>query len=725
MQNLAEIETLNEYLTTYGKELVDTIFSDAEPLFHPGNPWDRQMDNLMRKPFQAQGDVIMAASRVLNRENSACVAADCGVGKTLISMSIPYIHSQNKKYRTLVICPGHITRKWRREVESTIPDSRGIILRKLKDISSLDISKKPTCNEYYILSKDKGKLSYSWRPAVIQNRHKEGYLCPQCCQTVYNDDNIALEWDDFKRKKLKCQSCNSPLWSADRNGIRRFALGEYIKKYLKGFFDYLIADEVHQYKGGNTAQGNMFGSLVSACSKTISLTGTLSGGYADELHFIIGRTGPAKLIADDLKISESIEFTKKYGVLERVTKIYHDEDNSCSKGKKGKTILKRLPGISPYVYSKFLMKNTVFLHLDDLAIDLPTYNEEIVSVKMGSGLEKAYQKLESDIREEVRKAISRGSTRLLGIMVTNLLSYPDRPFNNSIIVDSGDDKKIISIPGNLPENVIYPKEVELVRRIKDAKEKKRKVWVFCEYTEKRDVTKRLQNILTKEDIYTAILRSSVKPELREEWIENKVREGIDVIISNPKIVETGIDLLDFPELIFFENPLSCYTLRQASRRSLRLNQTEDVNVTFMYYRNTMQDRMISLIGSKLSSCLALEGKLTDDGLASVSSDSMIVELAKSLINNSQADNGADAIWKKINLANKKYSTGRPVKKEDKKEEKPCNKINTPAADNVIWVDFNAYSSKRKKKNKIISGTHSEIDRLLKEKKQTAVQLSLF
>ena len=214
--------------------------------------------------FRSQGDVIMAISKVLDMQDSATIAGEMGSGKTFMSMVVPYIHSKGKNFRCLIICPGHITRKWKREIESTVPDSRAAILRKLRDVISLDTNRKPCCNEFYILSKDKGKLSYSWRPAVTENRRDASFLCPDCGSPVLDDDSNPVSLASLNKKKMSCKNCESSLWTADNEGIRRFALGEYIKKYRAGYFDYLIADEVHQYKGGNTAQGNMFGSLASA-----------------------------------------------------------------------------------------------------------------------------------------------------------------------------------------------------------------------------------------------------------------------------------------------------------------------------------------------------------------------------------------------------------------------------------------------------------------------------
>ena len=48
---------------------------------------------------------------------------------------------------------------------------------------------------------------------------------------------------------------------------------------MKGFFDLLIGDEVHEFKGRGSAQGIAAGVLADACGKSLSLTGTLMGGY--------------------------------------------------------------------------------------------------------------------------------------------------------------------------------------------------------------------------------------------------------------------------------------------------------------------------------------------------------------------------------------------------------------------------------------------------------------
>ena len=102
---------------------------------------------------------------------------------------------------------------------------------------------------------------------------------------------------------------------------------------------------------------------------------------------------------------------------------------------------------------------------------------------------------------------------------------------------------------------------------------------------------------------------AVAPERREAWVADKVKQGVDVIICHPRLVQTGLDLVDFPTIVWYETDYSVYTMRQASRRSWRIGQTRPVKVIFMAYRNTLQSDALKLVAKKLQSSLAVEGEL--------------------------------------------------------------------------------------------------------------------
>jgi SNF2 family DNA or RNA helicase len=725
---LEQITNVTDYLKAYGAELAEKIKREAEPLFNPGDPWDNKIGKLLRRPYQAQGDAMMGLIKALEEKHSAIVVGEMGSGKTIIGCSIPYISMNGKgPSRTLIMCPGHLVKKWKREIEETIPEARASIVRQLKDVAHFkNNGGMPEAPEYVIISKDKAKLGYAWRPAVIERKGKDGYYCPSCGRVVVDKDGNPVSLDYLKRNRRFCK-CGSALWQADNNKLRRFAVAEYIKKHLKGYFDFFIADEVHELKGGSTAQGNSFGALASSCEKTIALTGTLVGGYGDDIHYIIGRLSPQALQREGIGYGEIAKWMARYGVLERITRS-NPEDNIYSRGKKKNTTVKKKPGISPMVFSNYLMDRCVFLHLADIALDLPPITETVVQVEMDEDLEDAYKKLESDLLAAVRAALQQGSKALLGTYLNALLSYPDRPFDNDIIRDPNPERKdsIIAIPKDLPKETTYNKEEQLIKLVMAELAEGRRVFIYCQYTNTKDVTARLKDTLQSNGVKAEILKSSVAPEKREEWVLAKVKEGVKVVIANPKLVETGLDLYDFPTMIFYQTGYSVFTLRQASRRSWRIGQRKDVKIYYLFYKGTMQERALQLMGSKMEASLAIEGKFSEEGLlAMTQGEDMTTAMAKALVEGLDVE-GAEQIWKKLNQANTKAKPrreepvepepGKPTLTPEEKEEDP---------DKVVFVDFVTYLSKRKKKVETVAVRTAEMDKLLQEKQADGVQLSLF
>jgi len=302
------------------------------------------------------------------------------------------------------------------------------------------------------------------------------------------------------------------------------------------------------------------------------------------------------------------------------------------------------------------MGSTVFLNLEDIALDLPELTEEVVPVEMDSDLAAAYDELEHKVGSAMREMLVRGSRKLLGTYLNSLLCYPDRPFQNEPIIYPGTDR-IITQPVALPEDRVYGKERHLLDIVRQELSEGRRCFVYCVYTNTRDITVRLKDILARNGIRAEILRSQVKPELREEWLREKVQQDIQVIIGNPILVQTGLDLLDFPTIIFYQTGYSIFTLRQASRRSWRIGQDKPVRIHYLHYRRTMQERALELVGKKLSASLAIEGKLTDDGLVSMcAGDDMTLLLAKALVEG-RAIQGAESVWRTLNQRGQKPRNG--------------------------------------------------------------------
>jgi hypothetical protein len=204
-------------------------------------------------------------------------------------------------------------------------------------------------------------------------------------------------------------------------------------------------------------------------------------------------------------------------------------------------------------------------------------------------------------------------------------------------------------------------------------------------------------------------------------------------------VETGLDLLDFPTLIFHQTGYSVYTLRQASRRSWRIGQDRDVKVYYLFYRNTIQEKALQLMGSKMEASLAIEGKFSEEGLlAMTQGEDMSTALAKALVNGLEVE-GAEGIWRKINEKNAEM-TGKEVtedlqsepgdekESEEAKESTPKPKPIKIGPNKVVYVDFMTFVGNKRKKRKVkkMALTQAEFNEMVDNtEKQIQAQLSLF
>jgi len=265
----------------------------------------------------------------------------------------------------------------------------------------------------------------------------------------------------------------------------------------------------------------------------------------------------------------------------------------------------------------------------------------------------AYERLEEDMREALKAR--RGNRSVLSIMLNTLLLYPDHPYGLGKLYgfetdeDGRRQRFLIANPEDLPEELTYAKERRLLEEVKKELAEGRRCQVFAVYTQKRDVTARLERILRAEGISCAVMRSNIATEKREAWYERRLKEGVQVFIAHPRLVETGLDLLFAPTIIFYESGYSLHTLRQASRRSWRIGQRLPVRVKFLCYEGTMQANCLRLMGRKLLVALAMEGKFAGEGLQSLDEDDdMLTSMAKELVEKNGIGESADSVWKALN-----------------------------------------------------------------------------
>ena len=706
-------ENIQEYLRAFSRELGERILQEYPALHQPGDPVSPRMSTLLRKPYPAQELAAMAVVRRWQEARAAAVIGECGTGKTLVALAAMHCHSEGKPYTALALVPGHLTAKTAREAFQTLPRVRVFFIDALRDrvgdgvpcgvnevklrhgrivreglhttLTDLRLRKNyrnarerwqlSICSSpaLFIVGRDRSKLGWFWRHAygVARSGHYQGSVInPDTGRPVYVGEDRLLACD-FNRVRLSeiiggandegkpspksRRTLYSPLWQADGQRIRRVAPMEFIGRYLPDWFDYGIGDEVHQLTAGDTAQGNALGTLAACTDRLVVLTGTLLSGYADDLYHLLFRLEPPKMVGLGYEWGDAgmRSFTETYGVLEKITTI-EPADNACSKARATQRVRRR-PGAAPLLFGQFLMELGAFVSLEDISCDLPSYTEEVIAIEMDPPLRSAYRQLEDDVKRALKE--HRGNHSVMSVGLNALLMYADRPYDIGELSgwefnpETGRRERfLIARPEDLNQECLQAKERRLIEIVQSELKASRRCHIYAVYTQKRDVTRRLESILAREGIRVAILTSDVPTEKREAWFEKKLQEGIQVTICHPKIIETGLDLLSHPSLIFYESGYSLHTLRQASRRSWRIGQWQPVRVYYLYYGDTMQSACLRLMGKKLLVSLAMEGKFSGEGLQTLDEgDDILTAMARELVTERGIGESADAVWRQLQM----------------------------------------------------------------------------
>ena len=654
---------LSEFIDTYRDAIAERVVESYPPRYRPSEN-GRALPALLRTPLGAQADAIRGAALSLETHRGTTVVGEMGTGKTFIAASAAHLAGFK---RVLVLCPPHLTRKWKREVEETVPDARAVIVASITDLERLKLSHGPG-PLFAVMSRERAKLSYRWLPAVVERwATADGRLvrdeetlepfrvpcCPDCHAQIVDKDGVPLTGKDLARRKRTCDECGTALWQADHSGPKRYPLADYVKHHLRGFFDLLIGDEAHEYKGRGSAQGIAAGILADACGKSLSLSGTLMGGYSSTLFHLLYRFSPE--IRGEFSRGEETRWIERYGFVEHT--IGRDdgaslEDGRTSRRKKFRKVVRERPGLAPAALFH-LIGNSVFLRLSDVAAGLPPYEERVLLADMeteedGTGFSQrsAYDQLFGTLRAALSEALAKGSKRLLATYLQSLLAYPDGCTRGETVFDPETEDVLVQVPP-LSEERLYPKEQALVDLVAAERLAGRRVLVYATHTGTRDITERMESILERHGFSVAVMKAdAVSPERREAWVAKRVEEGVDVLVCHPRLVQTGLDLVEFPTICWYETDYSVYTMRQASRRSWRIGQTEPVQVVFMAYRNTLQADALTLVARKLQSSLAVEGELPEDGLAAYGDDGddLMLALARQIVAGEEEAGSVESVF---------------------------------------------------------------------------------
>ena len=512
-------------------------------------------------------------------------------------------------------------------------------------------------------------------------------------------------------KRWRVCECREPLWQFTAKP-KRWPPAVFFANKMPKAFTYLIIDELHEQKSDSSAQATACGKLISSTRYCLGMPGTLIGGYANHLFPLLFRMSAGRLREEGSEWAKDLAFTERYGRIERIvtTKESSGElslttsNRSMRRDRSGRSERRRsVPGVMPALFGRHLIDMTVFLSLDDVADGLPKFREYVggefddpgnppdydaedlkfwteCRVSMAPEQRREYKRVERILVSTCRELMQRGSMRLLGAMLVTLLEYPDRPWDWTAPTGnprhdavgywktgnkSDSDWEGVVQPASLSQTVVYPKEQALLDICRREVQSGNQVWVYCQMTGKRDIQPRLRQLLVEAEFRVSIMRSkSVKSRDRLDWIKREGKRA-DIVISHPQLVQTGVDFFgkaqathNFNAIALYETGYNPFTMMQAARRAWRIGQSKDCRVYYLHYRDTMQQRAMALMARKMAAMLALDGRLSVEGLAGMADDeSAAMALARS---NSDAIDSADIQRNWVKVASNRKPASSPL-----------------------------------------------------------------
>ncbi len=583
-------------------------------------------------------------------------------------------------YPAIVLCPPHLVPKWIREIEETVPGAKAMELTRIGrnsddpgDVNDVrrflelykagELGKKPVA----VIAHTSAKYGAGWEHAVVrkkcvddeEGRIFEALCCPTCGSPIQIDlpggfVKMATVLDDLgdkrrfceaktsgyeldEHKRLKRDEHGNPVWGKRICGTplfqfvgRRWAIADYISNHAKGEFKLLIADECHQFKSKASDRGIAFHQLVEATKYTLTLTGTFFGGKSTSIFWLLHRLNAG--VRRDFAFNDEKRWARLYGVLEMTRKSKRAEEDGDEDGFTGnrryQNQAKEKPGISPTIVNR-LLDTTIFLSLKDLGLALPHYAEEVVTLEMTDEQSSQYRVMAKKLYDLAIK-----NRRYLSTWLQWTLARPNSAFRDEVVeVDEVNQKgevirrkELMELPAVVNDEAM-PKESWLVDFCRAERQQGRKVLIYLRQTGARDIQDRILKVLRDGGVRAEVLTSGVNPRKREEWIAKRV-VGLDALVVNPRLVETGLDLIAFSSVVFAEIEYSLYTLWQAVRRVWRLGQTKPVKAIFSVYSEAMEAKALALMGQKMKAAQLLYGDEVGGAIVQEDDGDVLMKLAR-------------------------------------------------------------------------------------------------
>jgi len=636
----SEIDDIEEYIFAFLGQIKERLKQNVRVLFDPKNINQKMFEGKM-KPFDGQVPIIQAGLEVLKRSRFVYLAAEMGVGKSLISTKANHCHLYPNKhnYVTLIVAPAITLTQWKNEIEDSIGDKVDIhVIKKTSEFINIYNKNQLHFNKstYFLVGKETLKLDAKRISGVniktMEIKHKKevqsgGYYsysqikevkekitiacCPDCGKPLQNElrkkEDVFFTGKDFqgnpKKSNYKCSNCDAVLWQSTYDKTKKSSLIRFIKT-KNIHFDSVINDEIHESNSSHSLIGSSTRTLFNYAKKIILLSGTSNSGYNSSLFNLFLGLLPNKLKAND--VMEIEKFIKAYGTLMAVSKKKDGEYYRSGRSEIKDSEFKEIEGINAQVFSRYLVENYIFATLDDLGKDLPDLNEYYVPISQTQEMER----LESNLWSEIKSANAFNAKMYEDSIVKH---YVNNPFKwDSIPINRGDES-YKEVQPKCINDCILPKEQKLLDIVLQEISEGRKCCIYVDfnngggYMQGNTIAKRIESLLAKNNIKTFTLKSSVPNYERKELLEKK-KDSFQVLITNAKLMQVGISLVFIPTYINFMPSYQVNIVSQSNRRGYRVISVLENRIYHLYYTNSCENGIIKRFQRKMAESKAIVGQ---------------------------------------------------------------------------------------------------------------------
>ena len=471
---------------------------------------------------------------------------------------------------------------------------------------------------------------------TIKNRIEDNKKCNHCGTQLFGaysnrHKEIQIRTYNYNEKQMEIlEELNDSLIKKRKQtkiGLHKISVMDYIEA-RKIKFDGIIIDEVHQ--------GNKIGSLISKAQATvlkygkkkIVLSGTSNAGYASNMYSILRATMSRKLSEKGLTGKGFMKrFVTKYGILERVFK---EEYGTRGKSEKKVNEVEK-EGISSELFTDFLAENYIFFTYKDIRKKMESIVEEYVKVDQNEYVEDQA----NDLTERMTDVNVAQYGMLKDSILKHLVNHPVSDWGGAIEMQLPFSKETEMVPipimneelafrieGN---SKITPKDEKMIEIIEQEIRENRKVCIFSyftgtdgskKYMQGEPVTDRIRVLLEEKGFRVAQLTrdklmingKNIKTNGGERQVRlHEEQENYDILITNPKIVNVGINLRFIPTYINYMPSYDVSEVSQANRRGYRINTEVENRIYHLYYENTVEKEIIERFQTKRLESKAMEG----------------------------------------------------------------------------------------------------------------------